>query len=71
MSSNRLECNCGHRLALHTYFKNRTPCTLCRCDAFETEPILAASSVRPARDRRGDRYVSSADPRSDAERRPL
>lgn len=52
MIAARLECDCGHRFALHTYFKDRTPCTRCRCGGFATDD---AGTVRQSK-----RSVSSA-----------
>lgn len=71
MSPERSDCNCGHRLALHTYYKDLTPCTLCRCASFSNESLANEAPVRRRRSRRSARYATSADTRAEAERRPV
>lgn len=68
MNAPRLTCNCGHRLALHTYFKDLTPCTVCRCKSFANETLLGDIPPAPKPSRRPASYVATE--RAEAERRP-
>lgn len=71
MNPESFDCNCGHRLALHTYYKDLTPCTLCRCATFSSESLASEAPSKRRRPRRSGSYAKASDARAEAERRPV
>lgn len=65
-----LDCTCGHRLALHTYFKERSPCTRCRCRSFEEPSESQPRFTRKERDEEAS-YAASGLSSDEPERRLL
>jgi hypothetical protein len=71
MTAHNLTCQCGHRLALHTYFKDTNPCTRCGCRTFDEEGSGRFARRRAASEDSATALDSTSKPAADPKRHLL